>query len=70
MSVLIYPFIKRRIYCLTDCNVIKSSSGGSLDFYNDKSDRGDSAAEEIPKDRYVLSSISSWKGLIFMYVTT
>ncbi|PHT68343.1 hypothetical protein T459_27830 [Capsicum annuum] len=39
-----------------DCNVIKSSSGGSLDFYNDKSDRGDSAAEEIPKDRMAVTS--------------
>lgn len=55
MSVLVYCLIKRKFYCLTDYNVFKSSSGGSLDSYNDKNDRRDSAAEEIPKERYVLS---------------
>ncbi|KAL3337434.1 hypothetical protein AABB24_029873 [Solanum stoloniferum] len=39
-----------------DCNVFKSSSRGSLDFYNDKSDRGDSAMEEIPKERMAVTS--------------
>ncbi|XP_049402962.1 protein ESSENTIAL FOR POTEXVIRUS ACCUMULATION 1-like isoform X1 [Solanum stenotomum] len=38
------------------CNVFKSSSGGSLDFYNDKSDRRDSATEEIPKERMAVTS--------------
>ncbi|CAN4124143.1 unnamed protein product [Withania somnifera] len=32
-------------------NFFKSSSGGSLHFYNDKSDRGDSCVEEIPMER-------------------
>uniref|UniRef100_M0ZQT0 GYF domain-containing protein n=1 Tax=Solanum tuberosum TaxID=4113 RepID=M0ZQT0_SOLTU len=39
-----------------DCNVFKLSSRGSLDFYNDKSDRGDSAMEEIPKERMAVTS--------------
>ncbi|KAK4377124.1 hypothetical protein RND71_003420 [Anisodus tanguticus] len=32
------------------------TGGGSLDFYNDKNDRGDSAAEEIPMERMALTS--------------
>ncbi|XP_055810599.1 protein ESSENTIAL FOR POTEXVIRUS ACCUMULATION 1-like isoform X2 [Solanum dulcamara] len=32
------------------------TGGGSLDFYNDKSDRGDSATEEIPKERMAVTS--------------
>ncbi|MCE2055368.1 hypothetical protein HAX54_042486 [Datura stramonium] len=32
------------------------TGGGSLDFYNDKSDRGDSAVEEIPKERMAVTS--------------
>ncbi|CAN4123388.1 unnamed protein product [Withania somnifera] len=36
--------------------VFKSSLGGGLDFYNDKGDRGDSAVEEIPKERMNVTS--------------
>ncbi|XP_047255004.1 uncharacterized protein LOC107847465 isoform X1 [Capsicum annuum] len=32
------------------------TEGGILDFYNDKSDRGDSAAEEIPKEQIAVTS--------------